>query len=112
MKYDHAYWMDADERHADRPMSPPDLDSPREIELDDMDIPVALFDFTAEHCPAEPDVGIPRPYVEVNGSITSWRIGNLTLTRAQLVEAIGKDAVAKIESREEDQITEELEAAQ
>ncbi len=81
------------------------------IELDDMAIPVAVASYDAEYQPAEPDVGIMHGGFAVTSiEIEDWHIGGLHLSRAHLVQAIGEDAVSKLEEDASDKIVAELEA--
>lgn len=104
MTYDYPMdWMDADE------LTRPQMRSARsdcgEVwhELDDLPAAEACMEVEWTRQPAEPDVGIFTAYVEAGGKVVSWRIGGLVLDRAQLVAAIGEDAVRVIEDRAADQ---------
>lgn len=101
--------LDADERHeAGQHDAPPLSDTQEPIELDDLPIPEAVFSFDVEYIPADPAVGIWRGYSHVSGDITSWRVGALTLTRDQLIAAMGEDEVCRIEARTCDRVQDQF----
>jgi len=78
------------------------------IELDDLPIAEAVADYTWAIQPAEPDVGIDRPYVDCGLEIASWSIGALHLTRDQLCLAIGADAVQRLEEQQADIVADQI----
>jgi GAF domain-containing protein len=72
------------------------------IELEELPIPEGVIGFSAEYEREDRSVGFPGGWAISGLEITSWRIGALTLTREQMVQAIGEDAVNAIEAAQED----------
>lgn len=78
------------------------------ITLDDMPEPWARFEYDTEFVPADPESGVMRAHIRVDGRFTAWGIGPLELTRDQLIVALGRAAVLSIEQWKETTIDEGL----
>lgn len=78
------------------------------IEIDEFSMPTANVLYDVECVPADPDVGIFHGYHEVRARVTGWNVGNLKLQRADLVVALGIDAVEAFEAREAEAHAESL----
>ena len=70
------------------------------IEEDGMIEPVAIFDIEGEEYPAEPFSwgGSRGPEREATAELISARIGNLSLSRAQVSDMIGEDVLQRQEN--------------
>ena len=70
------------------------------FEIDDTPLVEAVFSFTAKSFPSEPDVGIFHRYWEIEGEVTGGKLGDMSLTRAQMIEAFGQDEIDRLEECE------------
>lgn len=72
------------------------------IELDALPIPEGVIGFEAEYEPEDRSVGYAGGWAVSDMGINSWRIGNLHLSREQMVQAVGEAEVERIEAVYED----------